>query len=61
MSEAEVAELVAFSQQVGAEDDGLVRNVQAGLDSGLVPQGRLLLPAERLIAHFQRLVHDAIA
>ena len=61
VTDAEVAELVAFSQQVGAEDDGLVRNVQAGLDSGVVPQGRLLLNSEPLIAHFQRLVFDALA
>jgi phenylpropionate dioxygenase-like ring-hydroxylating dioxygenase large terminal subunit len=60
VGEEQVEELVAFSQQVGAEDDGLVRSVQAGLDSGVVPQGRLLLPSERLIAHFQRLVHDAL-
>ncbi len=60
VTDDEVAELVAFSQQVGAEDDDLVRNVQAGLDSGLVPQGRLLLPSERLIAHFQRLVYSMV-
>ena len=59
--EQRFAELVAFSQQVGAEDNDLVRNVQAGLDSGLVPQGRLLLTSERLIAHFQRLVHTALS
>ncbi|MFN8223894.1 MAG: aromatic ring-hydroxylating dioxygenase subunit alpha [Gaiellales bacterium] len=61
VSDAEVAELVAFSQQVGAEDDGLVRSVQAGLESGVVPQGRLLLNAEPLIAHFQRYVYSALA
>jgi choline monooxygenase len=60
VTDDEVAELVAFSQQVGAEDDALVRNVQLGLDSGMVPQGRLLLPSEKLIAHFQRLVHAAV-
>ena len=43
-----------------AEDDGLVRNVQAGLDSGVVPQGRLLLNSEPLLGHFQRLVFDAL-
>ena len=60
VTDAEVDELVAFSQQVGAEDDGLVRSVQAGLDSGMVPQGRLLLPSEQLIGHFQRFVFDAV-
>jgi choline monooxygenase len=61
VTDAEVAELVAFSQQVGAEDDALVRSVQEGLDSGLVQQGRLLRTSERLIGHFQKLVHDAVA
>lgn len=56
VTDAEVAELVEFSQQVGAEDDELVRAVQAGLDSGMVPQGRLLRESEKLIAQFQRLV-----
>ena len=60
VTDEQVAELVEFSQQVGAEDDGLVRSVQAGLDSGVVPQGRLLLNAEPLIAHFQRFVYDAV-
>jgi phenylpropionate dioxygenase-like ring-hydroxylating dioxygenase large terminal subunit len=60
VTDEEVAELVAFSRQVGAEDDSLVRNVQAGLDSGVVPQGRLLLNSEPLLGHFQRLVFDAL-
>ena len=60
VTDEQVAELVEFSQQVGAEDDGLVRSVQAGLDSGVVPQGRLLLNAEPLIAHFQRYVFDSL-
>ncbi len=61
VTDDEVAELVAFSQQVGAEDDSLVRSVQAGLDSGVVPQGRLLMNSEPLIGHFQRWVFDALA
>jgi choline monooxygenase len=60
VSDEDAEELIAFSQQVGAEDTGLVLNVQAGLDSGVVPQGRLLLSSERLIAHFQRRVYDAL-
>ncbi len=60
VTEAEMAELVAFSQQVGVEDNEVVEAVQAGLDSGAVRQGRLLLGSEYLIAHFQRLVHAAV-
>ena len=61
VTEAEAEEVLAFSQQVAAEDQSLVENVQAGLDSRMVPQGRLLLSSERLIAHFQRLVFDALS
>ena len=60
VTDEEVAELVAFSRQVGRGGRGLVRNVQAGLDSGVVPQGRLLLNSEPLLGHFQRLVFDAL-
>ena len=43
------------------EDTALVVSVQAGLDSGAVPQGRLMPESEQLIADFQRRVHDAIS
>ena len=51
---------MAFGAEVNNEDRGLVRSVQAGLESGMVPQGRLLTNSEFLIGHFQRLVHDAL-
>jgi choline monooxygenase len=58
---AEAAEeLMAFSAQVGEEDNDLVESVQRGLASGMVPQGRLLPASEQLIRHFQRLVFDAV-
>ncbi len=60
VSDAEVDELVAFAKQVNDEDTGLVEGVQAGLDSGMVPQGRLLTSSEHQIGHFQRLVFDAV-
>jgi len=60
VSEAEAAELMAFAAQVAFEDQSLVESVQAGLDSGMVPQGRLLLSSEKLIAHFQRRVSAAL-
>jgi phenylpropionate dioxygenase-like ring-hydroxylating dioxygenase large terminal subunit len=34
--------------------------VQRGLDSGMVPQGRLMTASEQLIADFQRRVRDAL-
>ena len=54
-------ELMAFGAEVAAEDMSLVVSVQAGLDSGAIPHGRLLVSSEHLIQHFQRLVHDAVA
>ena len=36
-----VQEVLACDDQVGREDTDLVLSVQAGLDSGLVAQGRL--------------------
>jgi phenylpropionate dioxygenase-like ring-hydroxylating dioxygenase large terminal subunit len=55
-----VQEVLDFDTQVGQEDTDLVVTVQAGLDSGTVPQGRLMRESEQLIADFQLRVHDAI-
>jgi hypothetical protein len=52
--------MMAFANQVGTEDAGLVESVQRGLASGMVPQGRLLLSSEHLIQHFQKLVFEAL-
>jgi len=56
-----VQEVLDFDAQVGQEDTDLVISVQAGLDSGTVPQGRLMRESEQLIADFQRRLYDAIA
>jgi len=56
-----VDEVLAFDRQVGQEDVDLVVTVQAGLNSGTVPQGRIMRESEQLIADFQRRVYDAIA
>jgi phenylpropionate dioxygenase-like ring-hydroxylating dioxygenase large terminal subunit len=61
VDEKTAADMIAFAEQVGAEDNSLVEGVQAGLGSGMVPNGRLLPESEQLIAHFQRLVFDALA
>jgi phenylpropionate dioxygenase-like ring-hydroxylating dioxygenase large terminal subunit len=55
-----VAEITAFGAVVGQEDNDLVESVHRGLRSGAVEQGRLLLGSERLLQHFQLLVHDAV-
>jgi phenylpropionate dioxygenase-like ring-hydroxylating dioxygenase large terminal subunit len=60
VTDDEIADILAFSQQVGEEDQSLVESVQAGLDSGAVPQGRLFGESERLIGHFQRRVYAAL-
>jgi choline monooxygenase len=58
--EAEIEELMAWDTQVAEEDTALVQSVQRGLESGLVPQGRLMVESEVLIADFQRRVRDAV-
>jgi choline monooxygenase len=56
-----VREFVAFDDQVGAEDKVLVERVQRGVSSGVLGEGRLMGESERLIAHFDALVRDALA
>ena len=55
-----IEEVLAFDDEVGREDTDLVVAVQAGLDSGAVPQGRLMRESERLITDFQARVRDAL-
>jgi phenylpropionate dioxygenase-like ring-hydroxylating dioxygenase large terminal subunit len=59
-TEAEIEELIAFDDQVGVEDRALVESVQAGVRSGLIDEGRLMPESEKLIAHFQGLVREAL-
>ena len=56
-----IVEMSEFGAVVGQEDVELVESVHRGLRSGTVEQGRLLLGSERLLQHFQLLVHDALA
>ena len=56
-----VRELIAFDEQVGAEDDALTDSVQRGLRAGLPAQGRFLVESEQLVVHFQRLVLSALS
>ena len=53
--------MLEFDNQVGAEDTVLVERVQKGLRSGGLEHGRLLLESERLIAHFQSQLVEALA
>ena len=59
--DAWIEESLAFDAQVGAEDRVLIERVQAGMRAGIIDEGRLLPESERLIAHFQSLVVDALA
>jgi choline monooxygenase len=55
-----IAELLELDDQVGREDTALVERVQTGVASGALVNGRLLGEAERLVAHFQGLVREAL-
>ena len=61
VSDAEADELLAFDDQVGREDRALVESVQQGTRSGLLDAGTLMPESERLLAHFQGLVREALA
>ena len=58
--EEQIQEVIAFGTQVGEEDLALCESVQAGLDTRMVPQGRLMLASEQLIHDFQRKVVAAL-
>jgi phenylpropionate dioxygenase-like ring-hydroxylating dioxygenase large terminal subunit len=60
VTEERAQDIIAFGTQVANEDTGLCMAVQAGLDSGAVPQGRILQETEQLIVDFQRRVATAI-
>ena len=55
-----IADYLELDTQVGAEDRVLVERVQVGMRSGLIAEGALMPVSERLIAHFERLVVDAL-
>ena len=55
-----IEEMLAFDEQVGTEDTVLVERVQRGVRSGALDHGRLLVQSERLIAHFQGLLLEAL-
>jgi phenylpropionate dioxygenase-like ring-hydroxylating dioxygenase large terminal subunit len=59
--EAWIEGSLAFDAQVGAEDRVLIERVQAGMQAGMIGDGVLLPESEKLIAHFQALVVDALA
>jgi choline monooxygenase len=61
VDESWIRDMLEFDDQVGAEDRVLVERVQKGLRSGGLDHGRLMGDSERLIAHFQGLLVDALA
>ncbi|MBA2474775.1 MAG: aromatic ring-hydroxylating dioxygenase subunit alpha [Actinobacteria bacterium] len=60
VDEGWIGELLAWDDQVGAEDAVLVARVQQGVSSDVLREGRLLAESERLIGHFDRLVLEAL-
>jgi hypothetical protein len=61
VEQAWIDDMLGFDDQVGAEDRILVERVQKGLRGGGIEHGRLMGDSERLIAHFQGLLLDALA
>jgi phenylpropionate dioxygenase-like ring-hydroxylating dioxygenase large terminal subunit len=55
-----IADYLALDSQVGAEDRMLVERVQEGMRSGMITEGALMPASERLIAHFERLLVEAL-
>jgi choline monooxygenase len=56
-----IAELLAFDDQVGKEDRGLVEDVHRGIASGALDRGVLMGRSEQLIGHFEALTAAALA
>jgi choline monooxygenase len=61
VEQAWIDDMLEFDDQVGREDTVLVERVQKGVRGGGVDHGHLLPESERLIAHFQGLLLDALA
>jgi choline monooxygenase len=55
-----IDDMMAFDNQVGAEDISLVEAVQRGAGSGALDHGRLLPRTEVLIGAFQELVRERV-
>jgi phenylpropionate dioxygenase-like ring-hydroxylating dioxygenase large terminal subunit len=53
--------LCAFWDKVGYEDQELIESVQRGLNTNLIPNGRLVLGREGLLEAFQSMVSAAVA
>jgi phenylpropionate dioxygenase-like ring-hydroxylating dioxygenase large terminal subunit len=60
-TEEQIADLIAFGQEVGVEDQRLVESIQRAAASGGLDHGRLMLASEHLIQHFQKLVERALS
>jgi choline monooxygenase len=60
VDQAWIDELMAFDDQVGLEDRGLVEGVHRGIASGGLEHGYLLSRSEQLIGHFQGLTRNAL-
>jgi len=52
--------MLELDNEVGAEDRVIVERVQVGMRSGMLHDGYLLPESERLIAHFERQLVEAL-
>lgn len=55
-----VSDMIAFDDEVNAQDEELVAAVQQGVGSGALGSGRLLLGSEGLLAAFQEFVRRGV-
>jgi len=55
-----IADLLELDDQIGREDTALVERAQRGVGAGVIASGRLLGDSERLVAHFQSLMREAL-
>jgi choline monooxygenase len=60
VNRAWIDELMAFDDQVGIEDRGLVEAVHRGIAGGEIEHGYLMGHSEQLIGHFQQLTMAAL-
>jgi phenylpropionate dioxygenase-like ring-hydroxylating dioxygenase large terminal subunit len=60
VDQAWIDDLMAFDDQVGAEDRALVEGVQRGVATGALEHGYLMSRSEQLIGHFQNLTAAAL-
>ena len=60
VTEEEASWMIAFNNEVGAEDEALTTSVQRGCQAGIPERGLLLGTTEKLLMEFQSMVCEAL-